>query len=138
MFTDSLLEAAVYRFEMANGRKLTPYEFDCVAAAGLENIDPHDLADNICSYLDTSPQPLSEKRSAAFFALGKSYDTRLLQYFRRHLAHEIHSDMAVAYQIMIALDNLAEPVWKVGMSSFSFDETELNHEAATRYLAECV
>jgi len=136
MFTLSQLQAAAYRFEMANGRSLEPVERDSVIAAGLERIDPRALADQICGWLDSAPELSNEFRSTAFWALGKSYDFNLLEFFRHHLSREVKRDVAVAYQIMIALDNLSEPVWQPDRRSFSIAERELNHDAAVRYLAE--
>ena len=137
MFTLSQLEAVAYRFEMAGGRSLDQSESDCVMASGFQSVELLILADRICGWLDSSPDLTSDFRSPAFWALGKSYDSRLVDFFRRHLAREIERDMTVAYQIMIALDNLDEPVWPPDKQSFSVFESDENHEAAVRYLAEC-
>ena len=132
MLTNSQLEAAAYRFEMANGNALHSYERNYVAEAGLETKDPDRLADEICLYLDSSSQIPKEHRSTAFWALGKYYHRRLLPFFHRHLAHELDRDMNVAYQIMIALDNLDEEVWPHEKRSFSILESSENREAALR------
>jgi hypothetical protein len=137
MFTRSQLLAAAQRFEMANGRALEQDEHDCVVAAGLGGIELQTLVDQICSILDLSLVLESDFRSTAFWALGKSYDSRLVEFFRRHLGREVERDMAVAYQIMIALDNLDEPIWQADKQSFGVNETELNYEAAVRYLGGC-
>ena len=137
MFPESKLLPAALRFEQAHGRKLESFEILQVQDAGLESVEPDSLANQICCVLDTLPRMSPDYRSAAFWALGKLCDSSLLGFFRGHLAREIEDEMGVAYQIMIALNNLGEPVWLVGECSFGVAEVERNRTAAVRYLNEC-
>ena len=137
MFPESNLVVAAARFELAHGRRLEPAELQQVVDAGLEEIEPHILADQIRQSLDSAPDLSAGYRSAAFWALGKHCDSGLLRFFRHHLAREIPRNMEVAYQIMIALDNLGEPVWPPGQCSRAVTDSAQNREAAARYLNEC-
>ena len=136
VFPESKLLAAVFRFEEVAGRSLTEDERAELAAAGLVDADPEVLAEEICKSLDNASDLSGSYRSTAFWALGKRYDSNLCEYFRRHLAIEVGRDMHVAYQVMIALDNLEESVWPDDQLSYSFDDIEGNRLAATRYLNE--
>jgi hypothetical protein len=137
MFPESKLTVAAARFEQANGRVLGLFEMQQVSGAGLAEVEPQVLAEQIRQSLDSAPDLSAGYRSAAFWALGKRYDSGLLEFFRRHLVREIERDMGVAYQIMVALENLEETVWPVDQSSFGVTEAESNREAAVRYIHEC-
>ena len=50
------------------------------------------------------------------------------------LQHEIDRDLPVAFQVMIALENLGEQVFADDRSSRSILELELNKRDALRYL----
>jgi hypothetical protein len=70
---------------------------------------------------------------SAFWALGKAPSVDLIPFLRDQLAIYVGSDAQLAYQILIALGNCGEKVFRNGGSS-SLDEAE-NLECARIYLA---
>jgi hypothetical protein len=135
-FPKDKLVAAAYVFESANGNTLPPDELSHVNAAEVQNADPAHLANGIRGALEAASPPEAGYRAIAFWALGKRFDPSLRDFFRRHLAAEVNRDAQVAYQIMIALDNLDEPVWPAEQSSRSSAEDERNRAAALRYVPD--
>jgi hypothetical protein len=77
-----------------------------------------------------------ELRGSAYWALGKRYCREDKKRFVAALQREIPRSSSVTYQIMIALENLDEPVFAPGRSGASILEAEQNISDAKRYLAQ--
>lgn len=77
-----------------------------------------------------------ELRGSAYWALGKRRRKEDKKRFVAALQHEISRSSSVSYQVMIALDNLDEPVFAYGRSGASILEAEQNLADAERYLAK--
>jgi hypothetical protein len=137
-FSEDQLVAAAYVFESANGNELGPEELSAVNAAGLQDADPAQLANEIRDAIEAGSPPGGGYRATAFWALSKRFDPHLRGFFRRHLAAELSRDTQVAYQTMIALDYLGERVWPAEQSSRSSEDAERNRATAVRYLNENV
>ncbi len=76
----------------------------------------------------------SPLRSSAYWALGKHRDPHDLAPLVAALRRELFRDADVAYQILIALDNLGEPVFPPEQRDRSSRDHEPNRAAAERYL----
>lgn len=134
MFPEPKLTAAGYFFASANGNEMDASQRAEILVSGLNGADPAVVAGDICDGLENASDLSNDYRAAAFWALGKRFDPGLIPFFRRHLMAEMGRDMGVAYQIMIALDNLAEPVWPAHWSSRSILDHRENHQFASVYL----
>lgn len=127
------LMAAGLRFERERGVPHAPFEKAEVDEAGLANTDPDELARTIWEWLDGVGAD-SEWRNCAYWALGKRYDPRDRAPLVAALRRELLRDVDAAYQVMIALDNIGEPVFapeRMGRSAL--DRAE-NRADAERYL----
>lgn len=133
-FDEANLAAAAFLFERGRGVPLEKSQLDEIERAGLAEIDPSILADQIATHLRTSPNVAPNDRASAYWALGKKHDRHLIPFFREALTKEVNCDICVAYQIMIALDNLGEPVFEPSRTSRSFDEDVLNKRDAMKYI----
>ena len=75
-------------------------------------------------------------RAVAYWALSKRYDKALIPDFKNWLKIELASkDKTAVYQILIALDNVDEPVFgKDRDGGYAAHETTLNIRDAENYL----
>lgn len=129
-FPREKLEGAGYLFERSHGNRLGAYETSVIEEAGLSSAGPSEVADAIWGAL-TGPMS-REYRLAAYWALGKLGRKGDKQKLVTALRREVQEDVQVAYQILIALDNMDEPVFS--RSGVSYDEDELNLRDAMAYL----
>jgi hypothetical protein len=127
---DEKLEAAAYLFEKSHGNRLTPGEISAIEKAGLAAASPNAVADDIWRALGTSKP--NDYRASAYWALGKLARKADKPRFVAALRVELQQDGRVAYQIMIALANLGEPVFS--RKSVRCDEDEVNRQDALSYL----
>lgn len=131
-FPRESLEVAGYLFEQAHGRVLAPSEISAVEDAGFLSASPEEVAGTIWSTLATASLP-SDYRTSAYWALGKLARKKDKKRFIEALRQEVQTDIRVAYQILVALENMAERVFS--RDSVSFDEDELNRRDALAYLS---
>ena len=129
-FARENLEGAAYVFEKFHGRKLDSIDISVIEDAGLAALLPDVIADMIWSALE-EPQDI-DYRMAAYWALGKLARKEDKERFVSALRAEVKNERRVAYQIMIALDNMNEQVFS--RSGVSFDEDTLNESDAMAYL----
>lgn len=127
------LEAAARLFELELGRDLPAEDHKRIRDAGLSVENSSAIAGEIKKLL-LDPKAGSEYRSLAYWALGKRHDAGNLDYFRQALRREVGTDMNVAYQIMIALDNLEEPVFGRDRQGYAAMDSEHNKTDALAYL----
>ncbi len=134
-FPENAIAAVAFLFEANNGRKLSDLELDEVRHHELENSDPNKLADILKSCVQDDRSSDATYRQQIYWALGKKYDHNLLSFFRKRLSIELQRDMEAAYQIMIALDNLDEPVFSEQREDYAITEYQQNKADAEKYLA---
>lgn len=127
------LTAAALRFEAARGVRQSDFEIEIIAEAELTTVRADDLAHTLWSWLTTEGAE-SPLRGSAYWALGKRSDTRDLALLVAALRRELPRDADVAYQIMIALENLGEPIFPPTRSERSALDRAENRADAERYL----
>ena len=125
--------AAGLLFERERGVPLDPSDHDGIRDAGLDSATTGEVAARVWTAL--SEDLSEESRGAAYWALGKSYRKEEKDRLVSALKIEVGRRAAVAYQIMIALDNLDEPVFSPDRSGYSVLEAAQNLADAERYLA---
>ncbi len=127
------LTAAAFRFEAARGVRHSDFETEIIAESELDATPPDDLAQTLWGWLaaEGADSPL---RGSAYWALGKRRDPRDLAPLIAALRRELPRDAGVAYQILIALENLGEPVFPPEQRERSSRDYESNRAAAQRYL----
>lgn len=134
MLSESEIAAAAYLFEWALTKQIDQYELSVITEAGLQDADPAQIATLMRDSLENSTELDAGYRGGCFWALGKRCDSELRDFFQHHLAIELNQDMGVAYQIMIALENLGESIWTDYRLRGGLLDEELNREAALQYL----
>ena len=127
------LTAAAFRFEAARGVRHSSFETEFIADAELTTVPPDDLAQTLWHWLETEGAD-SPLRGSAYWALGKRRDPRDVAPLVGALRRELPRDADVAYQILIALENLGEPAFPPEQRERSSRDHELNRAAALRYL----
>ena len=129
------LTGAAFRFEAARGVRHSDFETEIIADAELDTVAPDDLAHTLWTWLaaEGADSPL---RSSAYWALGKRHDPRDLAPLVTALRRELPRDADSVYQILIALENLGEPVFPPEQRGRSSRDHESNRAAAQRYLAQ--
>ena len=127
------LTAAAFRFEAARGVRHSDFETEIITELELDTIAPDDLAHTLWDWLGGKGAD-SPLRSSAYWALGKRHDPRDLTSLVAVLHRELPRDADAVYQILIALENLGEPVFPPEQRGRSSRDHESNRAAAQRYL----
>lgn len=135
-FTKDQFQALAYIFEQDNGNEKSEYELEIIANSGLSKLVPKELEKSVTEALNNGIYNGTEERISAYWALGKRFNTDLIPFFRTWLKQEIElNDAQAVYQILIALDNLEEPVFNPDRNgSYASFESELNMRDAIEYL----
>jgi len=122
-------------FEKALGNELCSSDETEIFDSGLSSYAAEELTQSIINELN-SDNTNTEFRSTAYWALSKKFDRNILSLFKRWLNFEFtEKNTDAMYQILIALDNLKEPVFgKDRNGSYASDETDLNLRDAENYL----
>ncbi len=129
------LLAAAFKFEHERGVALDDHDHALIAWAGFDQVPIVDIVSQLLASIETVLRPAGVK-CTGYWALGKLYSDELLPFFRQALAVEINDDREAVYQLLIALDNLNEPVFGADRSgSYSSSETDLNLRDAHNYLS---
>ena len=129
------LEAAAYIFEKANGNDTAREHEKLIKKSGLSNYNASYLERSILAGLNLGLYDDLESRAVAYWALSKRFNPDLIPYFRNWLSVELNVCQAgPLFQVMIALNNLEEPVFSKNRRVYSFEEIELNVRDARRYL----
>jgi hypothetical protein len=134
-FPEDAIPAAAFLFESHRGLSLGPHEVAAIQQSGLEATDPETLAHELKRMIAAENKADSRDRQQAYWALGKKRDPSLIPFFRDRLSLELRRDMIAVYQIMIALEDLDEPIFTQERSGRAMDDYELNRRDAERYLA---
>ncbi|MCB1079940.1 MAG: hypothetical protein KDM63_15640 [Verrucomicrobiae bacterium] len=133
--SEAAIPAAAFLFEEANGNPVGEFEVAEMIRHGLSGQDPGRIAEALVKAVADEGGTEAGYRRQAYWALGKRFDPGLIPFFRRQLAVELSLDLNAAYQIMIALDNLNEPVFSGPRSSQSVEEEDRNRSDAETYLS---
>jgi len=135
-FPKDAILAATFLFERALGNEMGDYELDEIRRWELGDSDPDPIAkEMMSSVLEEGTEDAAYCRSV-YWALGKRFDPALVPFFKERLALELKRDVEATYQIMIALDNLGEPVFSPARSSCSVLDHDLNRADAEGYLGK--
>lgn len=126
--------AAAFLFERARGNEMGEHELDEIRRLGLGDSDPDLIAKEMVDSVTREEASDPAYRSSVYWALGKRIDRALVPFFKERLALEMKQDLEAAYQIMIALDHLEEPVFSPARSSYSVIDHDLNRADAEAYL----
>ncbi len=134
-FPEEAIAAAAFLFERVNGNKLSKFEIDEIERCGLSDIDPQFVAKELMATASDDRKSGSTYRQQAYWALGKLSDEKLMPFFRMRLELELRRDLLAVYQILIALDNLNQPVFsKDRLGNVGIHEYEANRKDAQSYL----
>ena len=129
------LTAAAFRFDAARGVRHSDFETEIITELELDTIAPDDLAHTLWGWLGGEGAD-SSLRSSAYWALGKRRDPRDIAPLVAALRRELPRDADSVYQILIALENLGEPVFPPEQRGRSSRDHESNRAAAQHYLAQ--
>jgi hypothetical protein len=130
---ENIILASAFLFEKLNGKSLSSYEEEIIKTELFIPVSKKDLIDQICDFIENSLTS-NEVRSSAYWSLGKAFDSKLLSFFQEKLAFEIRNECYnCIYQILIALDNLGENIFREE-TSLSIDKEEENLMYAKSYL----
>ena len=130
------MEEAVVLFEEDIGHSGNDYTQKILAASDLRHIEVAELEQVILDGLNNGLYTNEETRISAYWALSKRYNQELIPAFKKWLKTEIDlKDHNAVYQLLIALDNLEEPVFNADRKGGSgAHETELNFRDGRDYL----
>ncbi|RXG14195.1 hypothetical protein DSM03_101312 [Leeuwenhoekiella aestuarii] len=136
MNRDQVLEAA-FIFERVNGVVHGDFENDTIAASELKHYQPAELEQLMIKGVDSGLYRNDEERVGVYWALSKSNNRALLPLFRDWLGIEVaaNNNETTLFQLLVALDQLDEPVFPKTRRSRAADETELNLRDAKSYLS---
>lgn len=132
---DNLFVVALI-FEQANGNVLGENDILLIANSGLSNCSVELLEAMLVEALNTERSP--SYRNTAYWALSKRFNRELIPVFKKWMGEELQKqESAAVYQLLIALDNLEEPVFGEDRNgSFSATDTGLNVRDAKIYLGK--
>lgn len=129
------LHAAGCLFAQECGAVLTRSEKDEIAWAGLRAGDAPALAEELLRNLAGGRTADANYRGRAWRALGRRTGAVDLHTVRCALREELARDMGVAWQVMLALQDLGETVFSPARPAPALWEQEDNRQDAMRYLA---
>lgn len=136
--TQDQFEALAYIFEKNNGNALGMFENRVIDESGLKDTPVQILADAIVETLSEDYSEEISFRSEAYWALSKRFDKTLIPFFQARLEKELAiPGVPAVFQLLIALDNLTEPVFGTDRdASYAGHDVELNIRDAKAYLAK--
>lgn len=130
------LEAAGYIFEKANGNNHDTSLEKVIHESGLEVYDVAILEEIIIKGINAKVYNESQLKTSAYWALSKRFNYELIPSFKKWLKMEIvANNVEPIFQLMIALDNLEEPIFNRDRTGYAFDEIVLNLKDAKTYLS---
>jgi hypothetical protein len=123
-------------FDALHGRSLDDWEIEAIGHYRIDQNDPQLLKNLLIELISADDGVDDNTRSSAYWALGKSFDMDLRTFFCQQLRIEVERDIDATYQIMIALDNLSEPVFGAyRRGSYSSLDHDKNRTDAVAYLS---
>jgi len=133
-FTPNQIEAAGLLFEEENGNVLGDYEKGVVAESDLEGRELREVKNELIDSVTFPTELNAHDRCGIYWALSKTFDSDLIGWWTSQLRNEVENKTECVFQIMIALDNLEEPIFVEDRSGYSTLETEFNLRDARNYL----
>ena len=134
-FDSGQIRAAACLLERERGSSVDPGDVGVREGIGFMGQSPDAVQHALVRAIEESlisPEDLP----GAYFALGKRRDRALKGWFQQALRREANHDSDTVYQIMIALDDLGEPVFdRTQRTGFSAREKEDNLRDALKYLS---
>ena len=133
-FTSENLQDIALIFEQSNGNTLDANDINIINNSGFNEYKISEIENMLVNSL------VAEKsvslRGSIYWALGKRFNKKLIPNFRSWLKNEIELKEAGAlYQLMIALDNLEEPIFDIDRDgSYSSLDKDLNLRDAKKYI----
>jgi len=129
------LEAAGYLFEKVNGNNHSALLEKIITESGLSDLKISNLEKIILDGINSGLYKDNQSRTSAYWALSKRFNNELIPNFKKWLQFEIENgNSGPLFQLMIALDNIEEPVFHEARSGHTIDEIELNLRDAKSYL----
>ena len=133
--TNDQFEEAAYIFEKANGNSHSDYEKKIIAESELKDMSIDKLEKIIVDGLNSNIYKTESQRTSAYWSLSKIGNHNLISDFKYWLELELKNDQKTTiFQILIALENLGEPVFHDKRTGRAADEIELNIRDAKNYL----
>ena len=134
---DHQLEACAYIFEIDLGNDQEDFRQDIIESSGISNYSPNELEKSILQELENGSYSDDDLRTSAYWALSKRFNRSLIPLFIKYLRFELtNQNTGPLFQLMIALNNMEEPVFSPSRTGFASFETELNMRDAELYLKE--
>jgi hypothetical protein len=134
---DHQLEACAYIFEIDLGNDRLNFRQDIIESSGISNYSPNELEKSILQGLENGSFSDDDLRTSAYWALSKRFNRKLIPLFRKYLKYEMElKNTGPLFQLMVALNNIEEPVFSASRTGFAHFETELNLKDAELYLDE--
>lgn len=136
-FTEDQFEAIAYIFERKNSYPgfHSSYEKEIISDFELKDLPPNKLEQILVDGIEQKIYSNEKERIDSYWALSKSGNKNLINYFRKWLNEEVSAkNYKAIFQILIALDKLEESVFEKNRTSRSYDETNLNLKDAKNYL----
>lgn len=132
------IEEAAFIFERENGHLGDEYSRGVLAESNLTTYKVSDLEKIIVNGLNKSLYKYFADKTSAYWALSKRCNRNLIPEFKRWLRSELEAENGAAvYQILIALNNIGEPVFhKDREGGSAVFETDLNLRDAREYLTK--
>lgn len=130
------MEEAAFIFEKENGNAGDDYSRKVLAESILIKYNVDHLEKIIVDGLNDNIYINSDLRVSAYWALSKRFNRNLIASFKGWLKSELdEGNGAAIYQILIALDNMGEPVFNVDRKGgSSVYEIDLNVRDTKTYL----
>jgi hypothetical protein len=135
IFKNEQFVAIAFLFEKGNGNTPSEYEESVINHSKLKDIPIEQLEAFIVEGLHENAYKIERTRTSAYWALSERNNPELIPHFKVWLQNELDTKKnTAAFQLMIALDKLGEPVFHPDRKSTAVDEVELNLRDASQYL----
>ncbi|MFT4539479.1 MAG: hypothetical protein ACI841_001853 [Planctomycetota bacterium] len=126
--------AAADLFERERGAVMDDFQQRSLEQQGLVDANPVHLVQNIRAMI-MAGDLTAEARYTAYFALGKTWDLKLVPFFQQCLKQEVAQGTTAVYQLLICLSDFGQEVFGGDRDgSFSAMDEELNMRDALAYL----
>ena len=133
--TNEQFTEVAFIFEKENGNSHSDFEKQIIAESKLTEIKSSELEKTIVDGLDSGIYKKEDERVSGYWALSKIGNRNLIADFKKWLLTELNDENGIAvFQLLVALDQLEEPVFNENRNGRGANETELNIKDAKHYL----
>jgi len=112
--TPEQVEAAAFLFEKENGNVLGDLEKGVVEDSNLEGRELREIKKELIDSVTFPTEINAQHRCGIYWALSKTFDSDLIGWWTSQLRKEVENKTECIFQILIALDNLEEPIFDRG------------------------